>query len=182
MNESKAQGLKGGTVRVVPYDPAWADRYDREASRLRDAVGSMVEDIQHIGSTAIPGMAAKPIIDIAVAVADVSVVESLAPRLEDLGYEDRGLLLGIEGHYFFRRGNPREYFLHVFEQSSDFWARSIAFRDYLVAHSDVAAEYIALKERLAAKYADDRTSYTAEKKAFVERVTDIAMNDQSDAR
>jgi GrpB-like predicted nucleotidyltransferase (UPF0157 family) len=174
--------LEGGTVRVVPYDPAWAGKYDREAKRLRNAVGSMVEDIQHIGSTAIPGMAAKPIIDIALAVPDVSVVASLVKPLEGLGYEDRGLLLGIEGHYFFRRGDPREFFLHVFEHRSEFWARRIVFRDYLIAHGDVAGEYRALKKRLAARYVDDRTSYTAEKKAFVEKWTDIAMKALSDAR
>jgi GrpB-like predicted nucleotidyltransferase (UPF0157 family) len=173
---TSGQGLEPGKVRVVAYDPGWSRKYNDEASRLWSALGTMVEDIQHIGSTAIPGMSAKPIIDIAVAVANTDIVESLVPRLEGLGYEYRGLLLGIEGHYFFRKGDPREFFLHVLKHGSEFWVRRIALRDYLIAHADVADEYRALKDRLASEHADDRTSYTAEKKAFVERVTDIAVN------
>ena len=173
-----AQGVEPGKVRVVPYDPAWPEKYANEAGRVRSAVGHLIEDIQHIGSTAIPGMAAKPIMDIAVAVADTGVVESLVSHLEAIGYEYRGLLGGTPGHYFFRKGDPREYFLHVFEHRRDFWARRIAFRDYLIANADVATEYRRLKEQLAADYPDDRTSYTAQKKAFVERVTDLALNAQ----
>ncbi|MHC4481723.1 MAG: GrpB family protein [Planctomycetota bacterium] len=165
-------------MRVVPYDPAWPKKYADEARRLWGAIGSMIEDVQHIGSTAIPGMAAKPMIDIAVAVADNAVVTSLIPPLAGIGYECRGLLAGIEGHHFFRKGDPRKYYLHVFERGSAFWAARIAFRDYLISHADEAAEYRALKERLAGEYADDRTSYTAEKKAFVERVTAIAVKAQ----
>jgi len=167
--------VEPGKVRVVPYDPAWPGKYAAEARRLRSAIGPLIEDIQHIGSTAIPGMAAKPIIDIAVAVTDVAVVKSLVPPLEAIGYEYRGLLLGIKGHHFFRKGDPREYFLHAFERGSAFWARRIAFRDYLIDHAAVAEEYRQLKMRLGEQYADDRASYTAEKKAFIERVSDTAM-------
>ena len=176
------RGLESGKVRVVPYDPAWSKKYADEARRVRSAIGPMINDIQHIGSTAIPGMAAKPIIDIAVAVADTAVVESLVPALAALGYQYRGLLFGIEGPHFFRKGDPREYFLHVFEGGSDLWAEPIAFRDYLITHADVAAEYRALKERLAAEHAGDRTAYTAEKKGFVEKVTQIAVKAQQDAQ
>jgi GrpB-like predicted nucleotidyltransferase (UPF0157 family) len=175
-------GVESGKVRVVPYDPAWPEKYADEARRVRSAIGHLIEDVQHIGSTAIPGMAAKPIIDIAVAVADTGVIESLVRPLEALGYQYRGLLLGIEGHYFFRKGDPREYYLHVFSHHSEFWVRRIAFRDYLITRGDVAAEYRTLKERLAAEHADDRTSYTAQKNAFVEKVTDIALKAQRDDR
>ena len=114
------EGLKGGKVKVVPYSPKWPEKYAREARLLQEAIGPIVEDIQHVGSTAIPDMPAKPIIDIAVAVANIEAVESLIAPLENLGYEYRGLLLGIEGHHFFGKGDPREYFLHVFEHGSDF--------------------------------------------------------------
>jgi GrpB-like predicted nucleotidyltransferase (UPF0157 family) len=165
-------------VKVVPYDAAWPDRYAAEAARIRGAVGQFVDDIQHIGSTAVPGMAAKPIIDIGVALKDVGAVDALTPRLEGLGYVYRGLLLGIEGHHFFRRGDPREYFLHVFEHGSVMWRERLAFRDYLIGHPEVAAQYGQLKRRLAARYADDREGYTARKAAFVERWTDIAIRAQ----
>jgi GrpB-like predicted nucleotidyltransferase (UPF0157 family) len=173
-------GVEPGEVKVVPYDPAWPKKYADEARRLRRAIGHLVEDIQHIGSTAIPGIVAKPIIDIAVAVADAGIIEPLVRPLEALGYEYRGLLFGVAGHCFFRKGEPREYFLHVFAHRSDFWARRITFRDYLMTHGDVAAEYRTLKTGLAARHAADRTSYTAEKKAFVEKVTDMAMKAQRD--
>lgn len=172
------EGLKGGEVNVVSYSPTWPEKYAAEVSLLQRAIGPLTEDIQHIGSTAIPGMPAKPIIDIAVAVSAMQAVESLIVPLKDIGYGYRGLMFGIEGHHFFRKGDPREYFLHVFAHRSDFWARRIAFRDYLITHADVAAQYRELKKRFAAQHADDRTSYTANKKSFVERMTDIAIKAQ----
>ncbi len=137
--------MHSGEVEVVAYDPAWTDKYATEARLLLCAIGDSVADIQHIGSTAIRGMAAKPIIDIAIAVNDLDAVSSLVQPLETLGYECRGLLAGIDGHYFFRKGDPREYFLHVFEKDSSFWKRRLAFRDYLNTHWDAAIEYQALK-------------------------------------
>ena len=174
------RGLKSGQVALVPYDPAWVGKYARERRVLRDVLGSHVEDIQHIGSTAIPGMAAKPIIDIAVAVADIDTVESLVSLLEAVGYEYRGLLNGIEGHFFFRKGDPREFFLHVFAHQSDFWSQRLTFRDYLISHPDLASRYQALKRRLATEYPNDRSSYTAAKKAFIEEVTDLACGTEED--
>ena len=108
-------------------------------------------------------------------VADVGATESLAPMLEGIGYEYRGLLNGIEGHHFFRKGDPREFFLHVFERGGEFWKQRIAFRDYLIANPGQATEYRQLKERLAAEFPDDRASYTAAKRDFVERVTEEAV-------
>ena len=172
------EGLISGKVKVVPYNPMWPRKYAKEAALLQEAIGPLVADLEHIGSTAIPGLSAKPIIDIAVAVDDIGLVKSLIAPVEYLGYAYRALLLGIEGHHFFRKGDPREYFLHVFAHRSDFWTRRIAFRDYLRANADVAIQYRVLKERLAAEHTDDRTSYTAGKKAFVERVTDMAVKAQ----
>ena len=169
------QGLRSGEVEVVPYDPAWDEKYSKEAQMLWNAIGNRVADIQHIGSTAIKGMSAKPIIDIAVAVEVIDIAPSLTQSLKAIGYDNRGKWGGIEGHYFFRKGNPREYFLHVFEKQSDFWRRRLAFRDYLIAHKDVALAYQTLKMNLAALYPDDRGAYTCNKKAFVEEITDIAL-------
>jgi GrpB-like predicted nucleotidyltransferase (UPF0157 family) len=161
--------LESGRVRVVPYDPAWPEKYADEARRIRRAAGGLIVDIQHIGSTAIPGMSAKPIIDIAVAVADLDAAHlgRLVSVLTGLGYEYRGLLFGREGHHLFRKGDPREFFLHVFDQRSRLWTERVAFRDYLVGHPAVATEYRKLKQELAARYPDDRASYTAAKTAFV---------------
>ena len=172
------RGLESGKVAVIPYDLAWVEKYTKEAHLLQDVLGSRVEDIQHIGSTAIPGMAAKPIIDIAVAVANVDVVESLVQPLEAAGYEYRGKLNGIEGHFFFRKGNPREYFLHAFEHQSGFWRKRIAFRNYLITHPDLASKYQVLKEKLATEYPDDRKSYTSAKEKFIKKVTDMAIRAQ----
>jgi GrpB-like predicted nucleotidyltransferase (UPF0157 family) len=169
-------GLESGQVKVVPYDAPWPAKYAAEAGRLHAAAGALIEDIQHIGSTAIPSMSAKPIIDIALVVKDLSNVPALVPLLEGLGYVYRGLLFGTAGHHFFRKGDPREYFLHVFESGSALWRERIAFRDYLIGRPEVADRYRQLKEQLAARYADDRSGYTSAKAAFIEEVTRAAVN------
>lgn len=168
-------GLKSGEVKLVPYSPAWPIKYTAEERLLQQTIGTLIEEIQHIGSTAIPGLAAKPIIDIAVAVADLATVAALIAPLQTIGYEYRGLLNGIAGHHFFRKGDPREYFLHLFAHHSDFWNGRLAFRDYLRTHSAVAADYVELKRLAAAQHANDRAAYTASKQAFIEQVTRLAL-------
>lgn len=169
------EGLKSGEVKVAPYSPDWPVKYAAEERLLQQTIGPLIEEIQHIGSTAIPGLAAKPIIDIAVAVANLATVEALIAPLQTIGYEYRGLLNGIAGHYFFRKGDPRVYFLHLFAHHSDFWRRRLAFRDYLRAHSAVAADYVARKRLAAAQHPNDRDAYTASKQAFIEQVTTLAL-------
>ena len=173
-------GLASGTVRVVPYDAAWPRLYAEEVSRLlpfldREGVTLVFE---HTGSTSIPGMAAKPILDILAGRATDEEREPAIRALEAAGYVYRGEQ-EIPGRDFFRRGDPRRYHIHLAAVGSDFWRDHRAFRDYLRAHAGAAAEYAALKRDLAAKHPLDREAYIEGKTAFVKRILALALRDGS---
>jgi GrpB-like predicted nucleotidyltransferase (UPF0157 family) len=161
-------GLAKDTVQVVPWQPGWADSFLQEAARLHSALGSAIGQIEHVGSTSIPGMISKPIIDMLAAVERLSLADALIPALERLGYEYRPdnpipgrvfLVLGPHSH--------RTHHLSLAEISSGFWQEHIAFRDCLLANPRVAEEYASLKKRLAAQLRRDRPLYTAAKEEFI---------------
>jgi GrpB-like predicted nucleotidyltransferase (UPF0157 family) len=164
-------GLAKDTVQVVPWQPCWADSFLQEATRLHSALGSAIGQIEHVGSTSIPGMIAKPIIDMLAAVGRLSLADALIPALERLGYEYRPDN-PIPGRVFFALGprTNRTHHLSLAEIGSDFWQEHIAFRDYLLANRGAAEEYAALKQRLAGQFAHDRPSYTVAKKEFISRI------------
>jgi GrpB-like predicted nucleotidyltransferase (UPF0157 family) len=161
-------GLSRDSVQVVAYQPEWAESFRREAVRLRSALGSAVSQIQHVGSTSVPGMIAKPIIDMIAAVERLASASTLVPVLERLGYEHRP---GnpVPGRLFFALGprTHRTHHLSLAEVDSSFWHEHIAFRDCLLAYRRVAEEYASLKKRLAAQFRRDRPSYTAAKEEFI---------------
>ena len=126
-----------------------------------------------MGSTSIPGMLAKPIIDIAIAVADFEDARVCIPLMEGLGYEYKGEF-GIPLRHYFVKGDPRTFHVHMSEITSLEWQNTLLFRDYLCQHADLAAEYAELKTRLALKYPQDRTAYLDGKTEFVQRVLQIA--------
>jgi GrpB-like predicted nucleotidyltransferase (UPF0157 family) len=162
-------GLESGVVRLLPYSDLWPRLYEAEKARIHAAVGRWVLDIQHVGSTAIPGMPAKPIIDIAVAVADFEEARICIVPLERLGYEYRGEL-GIPRRHYFTRGDPRTHHVHMNELGSRDWGNQVLFRDYLIRHPGQAEAYAALKQRLARQYSTDRDAYLAGKAAFIEGI------------
>ncbi len=166
-------GLERGTVRLVPHIEQWHDLFAEEKDLLRAAIGEYVLGIEHVGSTAICELSAKPIIDIAVAVREIADVEKCVMPLAHIGYEYRGEQ-GIAGRHFFGKGEPRTHHLHMVELSSDFWRSHLLFRDYLRQHSDVAQEYGRLKRELAREYKDNREAYTNGKAAFIEQVLKTA--------
>lgn len=153
---------------VVSHDPQWKGAFSKEASAIRNAFFDVAIVVHHIGSTAIPGILAKPIIDLLGEVNDLRAVDKNSTALERLGYETMGAY-GIEGRRYFRKINSegvRTHHLHVFELGSPHVERHLAFRDYLTKHADIAAEYSALKERLARdsdasweKYADGKDPF-----------------------
>lgn len=164
-------GLKRGTVALAKAHDAWNAHFERERVRLRKIVGPLALDIQHVGSTAIPGLFAKPIIDILMAIPSLNDVSKLRPALEAAGYTFREngsddiqklFVLGPEDH--------RTHYLHITELGSVEWRNSIGFRDYLRAHPDERQRYEDLKQGLAARYPDDRGSYTEGKRAYVESI------------
>jgi GrpB-like predicted nucleotidyltransferase (UPF0157 family) len=155
-------------VRVVEHDPAWASRFADERARLLTAFGPLPAAIEHVGSTAVPGLVAKPILDLLVGRPPGDV----APYVEALqraGYVWRGEA-GIPGRHYFRRGDPRTHHLHLVERGGAIWRDHLAFRDRLRADAALAAAYGALKQRLARLHADDRAAYTEAKAPFIAAV------------
>lgn len=161
-------------VVIVEYDPSWPHRFDEASAALAAALGYRAVRIEHIGSTAVPGLAAKPIIDIQVEV-DTLLDADLVPAIEGLGYEY------VPDHeaefprrrYFRRTGDDgrRTHQVHVVEHADRAWCdRHIAFRDWLRSHDDDRDRYAALKRRLADEFGTNRAGYTDAKTAFVHQI------------
>ncbi len=165
----------GSPVIIVDYDPQWPILYEEEESRIRSVIGHLVVVIEHVGSTAVPGLGAKPILDIMVAVRQLADVEKCIEPLGSIGYvpEDES---SIPERRLFYKGPPgaRAYHLHMVELTSDFWERHLLFRDALRTNPGVAQEYYQLKKDLAAKYGSNRGAYTDDKTSFIEAVVDQA--------
>ena len=162
-------GLQKGIVKLAPHTELWHQLFAEEEARLREAIGEHVVAIEHIGSTAICGLPAKPIIDIAAAVREAVDAQACVRLLENIGYEYRGES-GIAGRYYFVKGEPRTHHLHMVESGSDFWRDHLLFRDYLRRHREVAEKYERLKRDLAIMYEKDRGAYTEGKSRFIEEV------------
>jgi NAD-dependent deacetylase len=156
-------------VEVVDYDPAWPVLYEEEAARVREALGSAVVEIEHMGSTAVPGLAAKPVIDVSVGLTQLDLSGEQIDAMEGLGYEYLGEF-GFPGRLFFRKGRERRTnHVHVVEWGGELWHRHRAFRDYLRAHPDEAARYAHAKRQIAAESADTR-AYWERKRAFADEL------------
>jgi GrpB-like predicted nucleotidyltransferase (UPF0157 family) len=163
-------------VILVPYDPAWPRLYEEEAALWRRLLGGLLVDVAHIGSTAVPGLLAKPTIDLLITVLDVPQLDGLNEALTAAGYLPRGEH-GIPGRRYFVRGTPERHthHAHAFAVGSPEVARHLAFRDYLRAHPADAAAYARLKERLARRFPADPAAYTDGKGAFIRRVEARAL-------
>jgi GrpB-like predicted nucleotidyltransferase (UPF0157 family) len=169
-------GLESGTVRVVPYDSTWPSLFAAEAERLRQrfASAALAVVFEHTGSTAVPGLAAKPILDILGGYAEGAVVPAYIGVLTSAEYLHRGEQ-GIPGREFFRRGNPRAYHLHLTAIESRFWRDHLAFRDRLRADNALRDAYAALKRDLAMRFPRDREAYIAAKASFVSEVLGLSI-------
>ena len=157
------------TIVVVDYDPAWPEHFEKLRSRLWPVVRDIAVSIEHVGSTAVPGLAAKPIIDMSVVVPSQQEVLLSIERLATLGYQHRGNL-GIEGREAFMppTGWPAHH-LYVCTQDSLGLRNHLSVRDYLRTHPETARAYGELKKRLAAAFPNDINSY-------VDGKTDMLMN------
>lgn len=169
-------------VVVVPYDPGWPERFATEKEHLLSCLPQdLIKRIEHFGSTAVPGLAAKPIVDMLVEVCNLGETrQRIAPLLEAQGYD-----------YFWRptwgddvppfyawfikrdRDGIRTHHIHMIESHFEHWDR-LFFRDYLIEHPEVAKEYGALKLSLSQAYPNDRAAYTMAKTDFILRITRIA--------
>lgn len=162
-------GLKSGTVELSAPDPAWHGVFYEESARILEAARDFIVAIEHVGSTAIPGLSAKPIVDIAAATPSFEGFVPAITRIEALGYSYHGEY-GVPRRHFFRLGEPTTVHFHVFEEGGKDWPEQLLFRDAMRASASLRAEYEALKVELAAKFADDRPAYTAAKAVFIQRV------------
>lgn len=165
---------------VVDYDPLWPLLFRKEADAISRILGDNLVLIHHIGSTSVPFLAAKPIIDIMPVVKDLSGVDAVSGEFVKLGYEYLGEF-GIKGRRYLRKGGQeRTHQIHIFQMEDDTnILRHLAFRDYLRSHRDVAMEYVALKKDLAARFPYDIDGYCDGKDAFVKKIENLALAEYS---
>ncbi|MBV6627987.1 MAG: GrpB family protein [Rivularia sp. (in: Bacteria)] len=168
-------------IEIVEYNPNWVNIFKREAEAIRTNVGKdLIADIQHIGSTAVPGLAAKPIIDIMVGLRNLSYGKSVIVPLEELGYVYWADNPNPERMFFVKGmppyGKKRTHHVHVVEIRGEFWQRRL-FRDYLRIHPQEAKQYEQLKRDLAARFRDDREAYTEGKTDYIREVMEKARQE-----
>ena len=150
-------GLEPGVVRLVEYDARWPELFAAERRRIRGQRGTRALRLEHVGGTSIPGMCAKPVLDIAAGRPRDASIQDYVAALEQVGYEHRGER-GVPGRQFFCRGEPRAYHLHLVEEGGRLWLDYMAFRDYLRAHAAAARRFAELKRVLAARFPEDPTA------------------------
>ncbi|MGD2183213.1 GrpB family protein [Lusitaniella coriacea] len=159
-------------VEVVPHNPQWREVFKVESQQISEVLGENCAIVHHIGSTAIPGIYAKPIVDFLVEVKDITKVNKQTPEMESLGYEAMGEY-GISGRRYFRKDNAlgvRTHHVHIFEVGSAEIKRHLAFRDYAIAHPEEAQQYSDLKRDLAQKYPHDIEGYMDGKDGFIKEM------------
>jgi len=161
-------------IEVVDYDPVWITAFEEEAALLTVVFGQRVIEVHHIGSTAVPGLDAKPIIDILVILNHTYDINSFDRAMEDVGYRVRGECLdatipGTPGRFYFTKetNGVRSHHVHVYAKGHREILDKLAFRDYLRAHRNKAAAYAELKRRIAAQYRFDNVGYMRAKDGFV---------------
>jgi len=159
-------------VRLREYTPLWPELYRIEAGQLRDALGELALDVQHVGSTAVPGMMAKPILDIAVAIPEHATVPKCATPLARLGYQ-YAYWADLENDYTFEKGVDRTHHVHLVQRESRQWSEYLRFRDALRTNGQLAREYERTKMELGAKFCRDRAAYTRAKAEFIRYVLSI---------
>ncbi len=163
-------GLAKNSNRLVDHDPRWTDEFEAERTRLWTALSPWALAIEHYGSTAVPGLRAKPILDLLVAVQPLDRWAECKEPLEGLGY-DYAEKAGVPGHYIFGRGrlpSERTHLVHIVEFGSDEWRLNLAFRDALRTDPILRRRYEVEKERACADAPTSRAEYNALKHAFIE--------------
>ena len=164
---------------LAPYQSEWIDQFDREADLLRSILGDKALQVEHVGSTSIPGMAAKPIIDIMVAVEILTRSSDLILALDGIGYNYRPLDTIADRIFFARESQPeiRTHHLNLTQKGSEFWKNQLLFRDYLRENDPLASEYIQLKNDFAEYYARTNHLDREWKSEFVAKVLEMANSD-----
>lgn len=167
-------------IHIAPYDAQWPAEYAAEEARIVGACRGLPIRLEHIGSTAVPGLDAKPVIDILAGVPPRADRAEYVAALRQIGYEHKGAF-GIPGRNYFRRGSPRSHHVHMVSWSSAFWRRQLAFRDALRADATLRQEYAALKRELAGMFPDDVERYASAKGPFIASVLRKVHQETGDA-
>ena len=162
-------GLEPGKLALARAHDAWAEAYEQERARIVAALGEYLLDIQHVGSTSIPNVPAKPILDILIGVRDFDEATACVEPMIAMGYIYRGEN-GIPRRHYFVKGDPRTHHVHLVEIASNKWRETLRFRDLLRMNPDLAAEYASAKERLALLHPGNREAYQRGKDKVVESI------------
>ena len=170
--------MKRQTVRLADHQPDWANLAGMACFQVRKAGGGLIADVQHIGSTAVPGLVAKPILDLAAAVATLNLIPVMIGRLTQIGYIYRGDGAGDGGHLFVWESEPnvRTIHLHVVALGDVQWRNYLRYRDLLRKDANLRKRYEALKNELWIRFPNDRKAYTSSKNDFIR----AALNKEAD--
>lgn len=171
-------GLDRTKVEIVSYDENWGEKFELEERKLRKVFSEYAFAIEHVGSTSIPGLSAKPIIDISVGVNNLEEVMQFKDKLEEIGYEYRDKSGKNGERYFFAKGSSdnRTHYLHIIKFNSQEWKKNLFFRDYLRNNYESMKEYEKLKITLSKQFADNRPKYTEAKSKFISDILKKMLN------
>lgn len=162
-------------VEVQPYNDQWITKFEEEAVQLQNVFGSQIQKIHHIGSTAVKGLQAKPIIDMMIEVYDINLIVTYHAQMIAIGYKPKGENGIDKRRYFQKGGDNRTHHVHIFEIGSPDIVRHLAFRDYLRTHGDIAKMYGDFKERLSRSFPFDSKSYGKHKDPLVKVIERQAL-------
>ena len=172
---ASGEGVGGGVARplvIVPYDPAWPQRFAEIRAMLQRTIPGTYHSVEHVGSTAVPGLAAKPVLDLAAGRNPEVPARDYVAILVTAGYVHRGES-GLPGREFFRKGKLRTHHLHLVEREGPHWRRYLIFRDALRADPALRDAYAKLKQHLMHRFPQDREAYIEGKTAFVQQVLHV---------
>ena len=173
--------LKRGIVELEDYNIKWNEDYEKEKKLLEEVLGNLIVEINHVGSTSIKGLKAKPIIDISLVINSLDEVPKIDELLTPYDYHNRGNQ-GIEDRVFFAKGpdDARTHYLHITTPNSNTYYNQVYFKRYLNDHPEYIDKYCKLKQELALKYANERPKYTAGKNEFINEVIRLAKEEYGD--
>lgn len=154
-------------VMLKEYSDQWPVLFHQERQRILQVLEPLTPNVEHIGSTAVPGMPAKPIVDIAVGIENLANLQDVIELLETIGYISKGEM-GIPGRQFLTFGNPIRFHLHLVQLKGEIWSEHMLFRTKLITDRDLAERYIKIKKDLAARFPNNRKAYTVGKANFIE--------------
>ncbi len=170
-------------VELVEYDPSWPEKFQREKKKIMEAIGKYVVTIDHIGSTAIPFIIAKPVIDIQIGVKTLRDAVHCIPKLEKLGYEYLASIESLEpNRRLFRKPaeGKKKYLLHMWEHQTEEWENFLLFRDYLREHTETAKEYEFVKKHMAKRFPENEVAYSIGKEGFIQVILQRAKKEKKE--